>query len=466
MNLENFDLIVIGGGPGGYVAAIRAAQLGMKVVCIEKNKSLGGTCLNVGCIPSKSLLHSSHLYEVLQNDISKHGINISGEVKVNLKKMMESKNNSINSLTKGIDFLFKKNGVSKITGSATFLSEDIVLVDQKKFQSKNIIIATGSKPSSIPGIDVDENNISTSTGALSFSKVPKSLAVIGGGYIGLELGSVWRRLGSKVIVIEFLDRIVPTMDSDIAKLFKRELDKQGIEFKLNTKVTGVKKESKNILLSLNSSNDEPLEELNVEKVLVAVGRKPYTKGLGLEKLNLKMDNKGAIVVNKNFSTSISGIYAIGDVTTGPMLAHKASAEGHMLAEIISGKTSNINYDTIPAVVYTEPEVAWVGATEDDLKKSKIDYNVGSFPLSANSRAYTMGGYSGTVKILACAKTDRILGGHIIGPHAGELIGEIVVAMEMGVSSEDLALSCHAHPTLSESIKEAASIAYYGKGVHF
>ena len=251
MNLENFDLIVIGGGPGGYVAAIRAAQLGMKVVCIEKNKSLGGTCLNVGCIPSKSLLHSSHLYEVLQNDISKHGINISGEVKVNLKKMMESKNNSINSLTKGIDFLFKKNGVSKITGSATFLSEDIVLVDQKKFQSKNIIIATGSKPSSIPGIDVDENNISTSTGALSFSKVPKSLAVIGGGYIGLELGSVWRRLGSKVIVIEFLDRIVPTMDSDIAKLFKRELDKQGIEFKLNTKVTGVKKESKNILLSLN-----------------------------------------------------------------------------------------------------------------------------------------------------------------------------------------------------------------------
>tara|TARA_B110000116_G_scaffold61037_1_gene52207 strand:+ start:1997 stop:3394 length:1398 start_codon:yes stop_codon:yes gene_type:complete len=464
--MADFDIVIIGSGPGGYVAAIRAAQLGMKVACVEKEKTLGGTCLNIGCIPSKALLSSSEKFIELSEHAEEHGI-IASKVDIDVSKLMQRKEKIVKQLTTGIGFLFKKNKITHINGTASFSDSKTILVSSldgdKKITAKHFIIATGSTSIEIPSIPIDEKKIVTSTGALSLQSIPKSLLVIGGGYIGLEMGSVWARLGSKVTVVETLDRIVPTMDEEIAKEFMKSLKKQGLQFKLSHKVTSTQVNKNEVEVSMESSDKKEVKE-KYEVVLMSVGRKPNTEGLNLEKIGIKLNDKKAIEINKNFKTNIDGIYAIGDVAPGPMLAHKAEEEGVACIEIINGQKTHMNYDTIPTVVYTNPEVASVGKTEEQLKESKIEYKVGKFPFMANGRALTTSASEGFVKILADKKTDTILGAHIIGHDAGQLIAEIVTTMEFGGSAEDIARICHAHPTTSEAVKEAA-MNVDGRAIH-
>ena len=466
--MDNFDLIVIGGGPGGYVCAIRAAQLGLKTACIESRGTLGGTCLNVGCIPSKSLLNLSENFQKAKKDFNKQGIEVEG-IKLNIEKMMSNKNKSVQVLTKGVEFLFKKNKVTYIKGKGVLFSKnDIVVYENNKrtnYKAKNIVIATGSAVVSLPGIEIDEKNIISSTGALSLNEVPKKLAVIGGGYIGLEMGSVWSRLGSEVTVIEYLDHITPGMDREISDEFKKILTKQGIKFKMGSKVNSVKTNGTGILINFTDVKTSKAESLEFDKVLVSVGRKPYTEGLNLTKVGIKKDSKGRIEVNSKLQTSIKNIYAIGDVIKGPMLAHKAEEEGIAVAEILAGQAGHVNYDVIPGVIYTSPEVATVGKTEEQLKEEKKSYKVGKFPFLANSRAKVNNETDGFVKILADSETDKVLGVHIIGPHCGDMIAEMALAMEFGASSEDIARTCHAHPTHTEAIKEAA-LAVDKRPIHF
>ena len=464
---EKFDVTVIGGGPAGYVCAIRLSQLGLKTACIESRGSLGGTCLNIGCIPSKSLLNMSESFHRAKN-FSDIGIE-TGEIKLNLEKMMSNKDSSVSTLTKGVEFLFKKNKVTYIKGKGVLFSKnDIVVYDNNKkanYKAKNIVIATGSSVASLPGIEIDEKNIISSTGALSLKSVPKKLAVIGGGYIGLEMGSVWSRLGAEVTVIEYLDYITPGMDREISNEFKKILSKQGIIFKMGSKVNKVSSSGSAVTINytdLKSSKDETLE---FDKVLLSVGRKPYTEGLNLTKIGVKKDKKGRIEVNSKLQTSIKNIYAIGDVIKGPMLAHKAEEEGIAVAEILAGQAGHVNYDVIPGVIYTSPEVATVGKTEEQLKEEKKSYKVGKFPFLANSRAKVNNETEGFVKILADSKTDKVLGVHIIGPHCGDMIAEMALAMEFGASAEDIARTCHAHPTHTEAIKEAA-LAVDKRPIHF
>ena len=465
---KNFDVIIIGGGPGGYVCAIRAAQLGLKTACVESRGTLGGTCLNVGCIPSKSLLNLSESFHKAQNNFNSQGIEFTG-LKLNLDKMMSSKNKSVQVLTKGIEFLFKKNNVTYIKGKGVLFSNNDVLVyeGEKKtsYKAKNIVIATGSAPTSLPGIEIDEKNIISSTGAIALKEVPKKLIVIGGGYIGLEMGSVWSRLGSEVIVLEYLDHITPGMDKEISKEFLKILIKQGIKFKLNSKVTSANNKDSQVEINFIDNLSSKKEIILADKVLVSVGRKPYTEGLNLTKIGIKKDTQGKIEVNNKLQTSINNIYAIGDVIKGPMLAHKAEEEGIAVAEIIAGQAGHVNYDVIPGVVYTSPEVAAVGKTEEQLKKENINYKVGKFPFLANSRAKVNNETDGFVKILADSKTDRVLGVHMIGPHTGDMIAEMALAMEFGASAEDIARTCHAHPTHTEAVKEAA-LAIDKRAIHF
>ena len=466
--MDNFDLIVIGGGPGGYVCAIRAAQLGLKTACIESRGALGGTCLNVGCIPSKSLLNLSENFHKAKKDFNQQGIEIEG-IKLNIEKMMSNKNKSIQVLTKGVEFLFKKNKVTYIKGKGVIFSKnDVVVYDNNKktiYKTKNIVIATGSEVSSLPGIEIDEKNIISSTGALSLTKVPKKLAVIGGGYIGLEMGSVWSRLGSEVTVIEYLENITPNMDKEISIEFKKILIKQGIKFKMGSKVNTVQNEGSGVLINYTDIKNSKEETLKFDKVLVSVGRRPYTEGLNLTKVGVKKDTKGRIEVNEKLQTAIKNIYAIGDVIKGPMLAHKAEEEGIAVAEILAGQSGHVNYDVIPGVIYTSPEVATVGKTEEQLKEENRAYKVGKFPFLANSRAKVNNETEGFVKILADSKTDKVLGVHIIGPHCGDMIAEMALAMEFGASAEDIARTCHAHPTHTEAIKEAA-LAVDKRPIHF
>ena len=465
---NNFDVIVIGGGPGGYVCAIRAAQLGLKTACVESRGTLGGTCLNVGCIPSKSLLNMSESYHKAHKEFQSQGIEFS-DLKLNLDKMMSSKNKSVQTLTKGIEFLFKKNKVTYLKGKGVLFSEnDVVVYEGEKktsYKSKNIVLATGSAPSSLPGIEIDEQNIVSSTGALEFKEVPKNFAVIGGGVIGLEMGSVWSRLGSNVTVLEYLDHITPGMDKEVSSEFLKILTKQGIKFKLSSKVTAVTNKGNQVEVSFEKYQTSQKEMLLVDKVLVAVGRKPYTEGLNLNKLGIKKDPQGRIEVNEKLQSSIKNIYAIGDIIKGPMLAHKAEEEGIAVAEIIAGQAGHVNYNTIPGVIYTSPEVAVIGKTEEELKKENINYKVGKFPFLANSRAKVNNEPDGFVKILAESKTDRVLGVHMIGPHTGDLIAEMGLAMEFGASAEDIARTCHAHPTYTEAVKEAA-LAVDKRAIHF
>ena len=466
--MESFDLVVIGGGPGGYVCAIRAAQLGLKTACVESRGTLGGTCLNVGCIPSKSLLNLSENFHKAKKDFNKQGIEIEG-IKLNIEKMMSSKNKSVQVLTKGVEFLFKKNKVTYIKGKGFLFSKnDIVVYDNNRktnYNAKNIVIATGSSVASLPGLEIDEKNIISSTGALSLNSVPNKLAIIGGGYIGLEMGSVWSRLGSNVTVIEYLDHITPGMDKEISNEFKKILTKQGINFKMNSRVNKVKSLSSGVSINYTDLKNSKDETLEFDKVLVSVGRKPYTEGLNLTKVGVKKDNKGRIEVNEKLQTSIKNIYAIGDVIKGPMLAHKAEEEGIAVAEILAGQAGHVNYDVIPGVIYTSPEVATVGKTEEQLKLEKKSYKVGKFPFLANSRAKVNNETEGFVKILADSKTDKVLGVHIIGPHSGDMIAEMALAMEFGASAEDIARTCHAHPTHTEAIKEAA-LAVDKRPIHF
>ena len=465
---NNFDVIVIGGGPGGYVCAIRAAQLGLKTACVESRGTLGGTCLNVGCIPSKSLLNMSESYHKAHKEFQSQGIEFS-DLKLNLDKMMSSKNKSVQTLTKGIEFLFKKNKVTYLKGKGVLFSEnDVVVYEGEKktsYKSKNIVLATGSAPSSLPGIEIDEQNIVSSTGALEFKEVPKNFAVIGGGVIGLEMGSVWSRLGSNVTVLEYLDHITPGMDKEVSSEFLKILTKQGIKFKLSSKVTAVTNKGNQVEVSFENNQTSQKEVMLVDKVLVAVGRKPYTEGLNLNKLGIKKDPQGRIEVNEKLQSSIKNIYAIGDIIKGPMLAHKAEEEGIAVAEIIAGQAGHVNYNTIPNVIYTSPEVAVIGKTEEELKKENINYKVGKFPFLANSRAKVNNEPDGFVKILAESKTDRVLGVHMIGPHTGDLIAEMGLAMEFGASAEDIARTCHAHPTYTEAVKEAA-LAIDKRAIHF
>ena len=453
--MEEFDITVIGSGPAGYVCAIRAAQLGYKVCCIEKGQTLGGTCLNVGCIPSKSLLHSSHLYDQA-SDLKKLGINFDN-VSFDLSKIMEKKSESVESLTKGVEFLFKKNKINRKSGFAKLknINEIEILSGEKSqtIKSAKIIIATGSEVSSPNGVVIDEKDILSSTGALSLEKVPNHLVVIGAGYIGLEMGSVWSRLGSKVTVIEYADRILPGMDSEVSSSFQKILIKQGFDFKLSTALRSVNKEGD--YLSVSVENKGQTMNIDCDKVLISTGRRPYTFGLNLEELGVKLDDKGFIITDNHFKTSIDNIYAVGDCKLGPMLAHKASEEGTAVAEIIDGQAGHVNYNAIPSVIYTAPEVASVGKTEDEIKAEGVTYKVGKFPFTANAKAKVMNDTGGFVKILYDNKSDEVLGVHIIGADAGNMIGELTVAMEFGASAEDIARTCHAHPTLTESIKEAA-----------
>ncbi len=455
---DKFDLVVIGGGPGGYNCAIRAAQLGLTAACVESRPTLGGTCLNVGCIPSKALLQASELYEESQSTFAKMGIE-TGKVKVNLETMMAHKTATVEGLTKGIDFLFKKNGITRIDGKGKFLAPGRIEVTAadggtRLLETTHVVIATGSDVMPLPGIEIDEERIVSSTGALSLPKVPKHLLVVGGGVIGLELGSVWRRLGAKVTVVEFLDRIVPGIDGEVAKTFQRVLKKQGFTFKLGTKVTAVDALKSELRVHVEPAAGGDEEIIACDTVLVSIGRRPYTEGLGLETIGVVCDDRGFIETNR-FQTNIEGVYAIGDVTHGPMLAHKAEEEAVAVAEIIAGQAGHVNYDVIPSVVYTHPEVAVVGKTEEELKDAGINYKVGKFPFSANARARVNLDADGFVKILADAKTDQVLGVHMIGPDVGNMIGEAAVAMEFFASAEDIARTCHAHPTLAEAICQAA-----------
>ena len=453
---EKFDVTVIGGGPAGYVCAIRLSQLGLKTACIESRSTLGGTCLNIGCIPSKSLLNLSENFHKAKN-FKKIGIE-TGEIKLNLSKMMENKDKAVTTLTKGVEFLFKKNKISYFKGIGSFKSpnEISIVKDSKEttITTGKTIISTGSEPVSLPGIDFDEEKILSSTGALSISSLPKKMIVVGGGYIGLELGSVWSRLGTEVQVIEFLEHITPGMDKEISNEFMKILKKQGIKFQLNTKVEKITKKNNGVIIEISNKNGDK-NKLEADVVLISVGRKPFTNNLNLENIGVELDKKGRVKVNKNFETNIKNIYAIGDVIEGPMLAHKAEEEGIAVAELIAGQSGHVNYDVIPGVVYTSPEVASVGKTEEQLKEKGISYKIGKFPFAANSRAKAIDDPEGFVKILADSVTDKVLGVHIIGPHAGEMIAEMSVAMEFGASSEDIARTCHAHPTFSEAIKEAA-----------
>ncbi len=454
---DKFQAVVIGGGPGGYVCAIRLAQLGLRTACIESRGSLGGTCLNVGCIPSKSLLNLSEEFHNAQS-LSNKGIEI-GEVKLNLSKMMKNKDKAVTILTKGVEFLLKKNKVTYFKGTGSFKSKnDIVIKDNNSketiIQTENTIIATGSVPVSLPGIEIDEKVIVSSTGALKLEQVPKKMVVVGGGYIGLEMGSVWSRLGSEVHVVEFLDHITPGMDKEISSEFMKILKKQGINFHMQHKVEKIKKNNNNAIVSTLNENGAK-KDFECDVVLISVGRKPNTEGLNLQKIGVELDEKKRVKTDKNFKTNQNNIYAIGDVISGPMLAHKAEDEGIAVAENIAGQSGHVNYDTIPGVIYTSPEVASIGKTEEQLKELKINYKVGKFSFMANSRAKAIDDTEGFVKILADEKTDKVLGAHLIGPHAGELIGEIGIAMEFGASSEDIARTCHAHPTFSEAVKEAA-----------
>jgi len=464
--MVDYDLIIIGSGPGGYVAAIRAAQLGMKVACVEKEPTLGGTCLNIGCIPSKALLNSSEKYIELKTHAEEHGIK-TGKVDLDLSTLMQRKDKIVKQLTAGIGFLFKKNKITHLNGTASFVDKQTIKIKSSKeltLSAKNFIIATGSSSMERPGITVDEKQIVTSTGALSLPTIPKTMLVIGGGYIGLEMGSVWSRLGTKVTVVEKLDRIVPTMDGEIAAEFMKSLEKQGLEFKLSHKVVATKSGSKDVEVTMESEKDKKQVKDKFNVVLMSIGRKPNTEELNLEKIGVKLNDQKAIEVDQQFKTSVDGIYAIGDVAPGPMLAHKAEEEGVACVEIINGQKTHMNYDAIPAIVYTNPEVASVGKTEEQLKESKTEYKVGKFPFMANGRALTTSESEGFVKILADKKTDAILGAHIIGHDAGQLVAEIVTTMEFGGSAEDIARICHAHPTTSEAVKEAA-LNVDGRAIH-
>ena len=460
---ESYDVIVIGGGPGGYVCAIRAAQLGLKTACVERRATLGGTCLNIGCIPSKALLQSSENFDEARAHFADHGVMIEG-VKLDLGRMQARKGKVVEANVKGVEFLFKKNKVDWLKGTGTIAAPGRVSVDGTEYEAKNIVIASGSESIPLPNVDVDEKRIVSSTGALELDQVPERLVVIGGGYIGLELGSVWKRLGSEVTVVEFLDRLVPGMDAEVAKTFERVLGKQGIKFRLGTKVTAASLDGNAVKLTLEPAKGGEAETLEAEVVLVAIGRRAFTDGIGATEAGVALDERGRVKVDAHYATNVPGIFAIGDVIAGPMLAHKAEEEGVAAAERIAGQAGHVNYDVIPGVVYTWPEVASIGATEDQLKQQGVEYAVGKFPFTANGRARAMGTTDGFVKILADKKTDRVLGAHIIGPDAGTLIAEIATAMEFGASSEDIARTCHAHPSLSEAVKEAA-LAVEGRAIH-
>ena len=454
---EKFQAVVIGGGPGGYVCAIRLAQLGFKTACIESRGSLGGTCLNIGCIPSKSLLNLSEEFHKVKN-LSNKGIEV-GDIKLNLSKMMKNKDKAVTILTKGVEFLLKKNKVTYFKGTGSFKSKNEILIKdnegkEKLIEADKIVIATGSEPVPLPNIEFDEKIILSSTGALNLNELPKKMVVVGGGYIGLEMGSVWSRLGSEVHVIEFLDHITPGMDKEISNEFMKILKKQGITFHMQHKVEKITKDKSGAIISTSDQSGNK-KNFECDVVLISVGRRPNTRGLNLEKISIELDEKKRIKTDKKFQTNLDNIYAIGDVIAGPMLAHKAEDEGIAVAENIAGQSGHVNYDTIPGVVYTTPEVASIGKTEEQLKEKNVKYKIGKFSFMANSRAKAIDDTEGFVKILADEKTDKVLGAHLIGPHAGELIAEIGIAMEFGASSEDIARTCHAHPTFSEAVKEAA-----------
>ncbi len=459
----DFDVIVLGAGPGGYVAALRAAQLGLRTACVERRETLGGTCLNVGCIPSKAMLQSSENFDEVRHHFAEHGIKVDG-VSLDLAQMHKRKSEVVSANVKGIEFLFKKNAVTWLRGEGTIAKPGEVAVAGRTYTAKHVILATGSTSIPLPGVDVDEKRIVTSTGALELAAVPGHLVVIGGGYIGLELGSVWHRLGAKVTVVEYLDRLVPGMDGEIGKTFQRVLGKQGLTFRLGTKVTGATLEGDQVRLSLEPAQGGQTQTLDADIVLVAIGRKPRLDGVDADALGLALDERGRVVIDAHYATSVPGLYAVGDIVAGPMLAHKAEEEGIACAETIAGRAGHVNYGVIPGVVYTWPEVASIGATEETLRADGVQYSVGKFPFTANARARAIGSTDGFVKILADARTDRILGAHIIGPDAGTLIAELATAMEFGASAEDVARTCHAHPSLNEAVKEAA-LAVDGRALH-
>ena len=464
-----YDLIVIGSGPGGYVCAIRAAQLGMKTAVVEKWATFGGTCLNIGCIPSKAMLNASELYEEAEHKFAEMGIKV-GTPAIDLAAMLKYKQGAVDGNVKGVDYLFKKNKIETFHGTGRITARGKVEVKNadgkaQVLETKNIVIATGSDAARLNGIDFDEKRIVSSTGALELPAVPKKLLIVGAGIIGLELGTVWRRLGAEVTIVEFLDHILPGIDTEIAKQFHRILQKQGIAVRLSSKVIDVDSSGKVLKVKVEPVAGGAAETLEADVVLVAIGRVPYTEGLGLEALGVKKDNRGRILVNQHYRTNVDGVHAIGDVIAGPMLAHKAEEEGVAVAEILAGQAGHVNYDVIPNVVYTYPEIASVGKTEEELKAAGTAYNVGKFPFTANPRAKVNLTTEGFVKILADAKTDRVLGVHILGPDAGNMIGEAAIAMEFGASSEDIARTCHAHPTLSEAIKEAA-LAVAKRAINF
>jgi dihydrolipoyl dehydrogenase len=465
--MATYDLVVIGTGPGGYVCAVRAAQLGMKVAVVEKNPTLGGTCLNVGCMPSKALLHASEMFEEAAHSFAKMGVSVSAP-KLDLPSMMNFKQQGIDGNVKGVDFLMKKNRIDVLKGTGKILGAGKVEVSAdgqaQAIETRNIVIATGSDIARLKGIEIDEKRIVSSTGALSLEKVPEKLLIVGAGVIGLELGSVWHRLGAEVMVVEFLDRILPGMDAEIARQFQRLLEKQGFVFKLGAKVTAVDTSGKMLSATVEPAAGGAVEKFEADVVLVCIGRVPYTEGLGLKEAGIALDNRGRVQIDPHFATTVKGIYAIGDVVAGPMLAHKAEDEGVAVAEIIAGQAGHVNYDVIPGVVYTTPEVSSVGKTEEELKQAGVGYTVGKFPFTANGRSKVNQTTEGFVKVLADAKTDRVLGVHIIGREAGEMIHEACVLMEFGGSAEDLARTCHAHPTRSEAIKEAA-LAVGKRAIH-
>lgn len=468
MSDTQFDLIVIGAGPGGYVCAIRAAQLGLKVACVEKRETLGGTCLNVGCIPSKALLQASEKFEEAAHGLGAFGVKV-GKVELDLKALMAHKDKTVKSNVDGVAYLFKKNKVEWIKGAAKVTGAGKVSValnagGTQDLTAKNIVIATGSDVASLPSLPIDEKRIVSSTGALALSEVPKSMVLVGGGVIGLEMGSVWQRLGAKVTVVEFLDRIMPGMDGEVSKQMQRILQKQGMAFELSTKVTAAKVTAKGVTLTVEPAAGGDAKTIETDIVLVAVGRRPYTDALGLKDAGVALDEKGRVAIDAHFQTNVPGIYAIGDVVAGPMLAHKAEDEGMAVAEILAGQHGHVNYDAIPSVVYTWPECASVGKTEEQLKAEGIAYKVGKFPFTANGRARAMNSTDGFVKILADAATDRVLGAHMVGPTVGEMIAEITLAIEFGGSAEDIARTCHAHPTLMEAVREAA-LAVDGRPIH-
>jgi dihydrolipoamide dehydrogenase len=469
MASESYDLVVIGAGPGGYVAAIRAAQLGMKVACVEKRPTPGGTCLNVGCIPSKALLQSSHVFEETAHDLKAHGV-VVGDVKLDLAQMMKRKDDVVGATTKGVAFLLRKNKVAAITGMARIDAPGKVAVAGddgavgQVLETRNILIASGSEVSPLPGIAIDEKTIVSSTGALELQAVPKRMAVIGAGIIGLELGSVWRRLGSDVTMIEFLDRIAPGVDNEITRHFQRSLEKQGLKFKLGRKVTGAASDRDGIAVTHEPAQGGTAESLTVDVVLVCIGRRPFVEGLGLDKVGVKLTDKGRIAVDGHFRTSVPGVYAIGDVIDGPMLAHKASEDGVACVETLAGQKGHVDWDKVPSVVYTQPEVAWVGKTEEQLKAAGNGYKVGKYPFTADPRSRANNRTEGFVKVLSDATTDTVLGVHIIGAEAGTMIAEAVLAMEYSASAEDIGRVCHAHPTVSEAMKEAA-LAAWDKPIH-